>query len=295
MVRVLGVVCAVLALGCARKTNQEAAGSDSEPPPTEAASLNAAGAARGIKSFGGGAVLEQLRTATGCTARCILKSRELWTSPHCFGAEGDFVFVSDDCEAVISVTAAPPAETRWADTVVLTRYARDSTEREYKGGPMLADSAVQRKSGRYQWLKSDPHHMRGGVGVEFNVLSGTTTRLPFRESTVLGEERYENAGSAPSPAAAQGQAARRYEPRYPDPAYAAPTHAAPAAPPPAPAPEPARTIRVWTNRGAADIPVQAAPTIKPDPGGAMSCRTEGQGCGTNADCCGGTCAGGQCR
>jgi len=285
---------ACLLLCCARKEAPAPPVPAEERPAPSSPAPKEQGYLWTSRSSDGAARLEQVRTEAACTSRCISGGGEVWSSAECLTDRDQKVFLTNDCEVAISVVESPSIDRPWAETVVLTRWRRGKREREWSGGPMLASSLVEKSNGRYRWLKAEPRYMRGGAGVELTVLTGMATRLPFRDSTALGEERYENAGSPEEPRA------RPYELRPALRGVAVPDSAPPPARPTPPV-EPPAAPRHYTQRicfaggGCTDVPVQAPPTIKKDSSGALTCRSEGEGCGTNADCCGGNCSGGTCR
>ncbi|MBL8954356.1 MAG: hypothetical protein JNK82_26495 [Myxococcaceae bacterium] len=249
------------------------------------------------RSADGSARLEQTRSGTSCTSRCITSGGTVWSSTECLTDQHHQVFLTNDCEVVISVIESPKTDEPWAETVVLNRWKREKHERDWRGGPMLASSKVETTNGRYRWLNAEPRYLRDGAGVEFTVRTGMRTRLPFRDSTALGEERYENAGSPDEPRATAyqvpallgGMPVTPYAPEPPAPPAQAPVHAQP------PVQRTYKQRWCFSSGGCADIPLQAPPTIKKDSSGALTCRNEGEACGTNADCCGADCTSGACR
>jgi hypothetical protein len=197
---------------------------------------------------------------------------------------------------VFVVFAAPPLAKPWSETVALRTYARAAVEKSYLGGPMLPEASVERGSDGYRWLKDEPHYMRGGAGIEFAVLGGKVTRLPFREGAT--EETLVNERETPREPEpeAKPEPLRPIELHETQGSPYANVQPAPKREAPEPRPEPTHTLTVPNPRGGyMQVPVQAAPTITAPPGEITACRNEGEGCGTNADCCGGNCSGGTCR
>lgn len=282
----------VVMLSCAKQAQPEQGEHPVDEPGAEPAGAPVAtGVAWVAKSFDGTATLEQSCTGEVCRAHCTPKGAEGWTREGNIGSRDDAVFLTRDCERLILVIGQPEATKRWTETVVLVAYERGTVEKSYLGGPMLAESAVEKRGSRYHWLKDAAHYMRGGLAAEFTVLNGRTTRLPFREGVAL-EETYLNDRVTPPDRPVQRP---RYEGTYVPPPTAG-ARASPSQPaPPPPQPERAYTLRVRTSNGFADIPVQAPPTIMSKTGDPTVCRTEREGCGTNADCCGGNCKGGTCQ
>jgi hypothetical protein len=280
----------------------------SKAPPAEAPAAPEQGAAgRGelsatgterrwsATSADGMAKLEQVEAGGDCTVRCMLGASIAWTSTACIGTRDDRVFISNDCSAAIRVVTEPPITRSWPTTEVIFTYRGATLTHTYQGGPMLAQA--ERAGERYRWLQGEPRYLRSGAGVELRVLSGRATRLPFQEGAAVNEETYVNdRPETPDPPAVRTQhsAYQPYNPPPPPPPVAARNPS----PAPAPAPQDRNKPQVTTfcnGSGCWNQLVQPAPTLRVKPGEERLCRHEGDGCGTNADCCGGNCSEGTCH
>jgi hypothetical protein len=245
-----------------------------------------------VHSADGAATLEQTEGGDSCDVHCTARAGELWASDRCIGSSSDAVFIANDCSTAIVVITQPKTSRPWEDTTVLLTYKGPHLQRSFTGGPMLDTKQVQQNGPTFVWLKEPPHYMRSGGGIEFQVMSGRITRLPLGGGDITKETVWsvgDDGGSVALPPA-PAQAKR---PEDEQPAEEEQPQAAEPAPTPAPAPEEPKPL--CGPRGCYQQLRQDAPTINAPPGEATVCHGAGEACGSNADCCGGTCSEGSCR
>jgi hypothetical protein len=241
-------------------------------------------------SMDGATHLEVTKSGNSCEAHCGSAGGDFWTSDRCIGGPGEAIFLTADCSGIIVIVTDPPATRPWDDTPVVFTYRGAALSHSYEGGPMVLSSAVGRANNHYQWLKDTPHYLSNGEGVEFQVLGGRTTRLPLRPHGAIGvQTRYmisDGGSSAPAPLGTREDD----EPLQP-----VIVQNQPSQPPPKTATPPAEPKPLCNERGCFNQNAQEAPTLKAAQGEPLVCHGAGEGCGNNADCCGGNCSDGTCQ
>ena len=146
-----------------------------------------------VSSWRGVATLTQTALPDdACSLHCEVSGKKAWVREACLVRKTDFIFVSDDCGAVVTLNEYPLRAdktelTPLAATLTVKGNPPEFSHRVIRLGEFVDASGLPGEGRRVRWLAgvvgepgTRPHVSADGTAIEFSTLDGTSRSVRFK-------------------------------------------------------------------------------------------------------------------